>query len=1002
MTEECVKERLLELAKECWPDAVLEENGLVTVGAQLVDLNPVLRLFERIPNSPDFTHLPPLFNASENFPITDMYVELMVARTRGVAQPLLLQKGKTIAEEQEARYQQHISRNLNIHQCINFPQHKHIVVLGDPGSGKTSLLRYLCLEIATGKSQRWLVPIFISLKAYWLEKQKDETLSLTHYAAISIVGQQSSNNVSTHYSLLRGEAYQAALDQHAGFEALLLALSGNGKKHILFLLDGFDEIATYRDAIETVSAEIRQLGNRFSWVLTSRHTGYFGGVNEDICYDIMSLNKAGIEELVDSWFAHSGLTNNQLDKKNLLSEINVNPRLREMAANPFLLTLLCYIRQHHSERKLPMHRADVYENIIHLMRQQLRYKEEDNALFGKLETDYLSKFCLYLYTDAQYAPLQLFEYEHWDSCASPDIPPDFRLHFEPSRLIRSWRQHGDFHFVHLTFQEYLIAVEIARQSFDGVQDSLFKPHWKMVFRFLAGIYSQKNAEGYLKVLLQTLLSPVDQMGVLYLEAARLLIEAGVEDSTNLLGYDLRDELWELWLGNSDYVKESAGEVLAMLSPRYVVKRLVDFYQGNVNKQAAYEVVSGFVKVGVGKVGIPYQFCRSIRLLGFVHHTEADALIVQFLKSDHKETRAMAIGAIAEKNSSELRQAVIDLYNSDQEKYFHLLCAIARETKHKIFIQYLKPYLDSKPEDIESYDGLFRAITTIGSVEFADGIFRLASACSVEELSDDLVEAVLSLQTREGMKWLSESLESDDEELKELVAYQAIRHSLLAENDLLRLLKNEKGNSLSLYLTALLEQVQKGGKLTLDLMQVLMEIASVNIDESVRALTVLEQSDFSELSGSPELGNLSIMCRDYMHHPDIEMSISSIAILGSLCDAEAFNGIKALAFTGNQYGVQSIAIEALGRYGTIRPVEVKEALHSLYQMYQDKDGEHVADDILSVLAEVDLKEVYQYLGDSGARETMTSFCARQGVLLFEDGYIDNVTVHALLRGWQCIH
>ena len=288
-----VKDQLFHLVNK---DEVTEQQAL--------DLSPLLRLLERIPNSPEFTRLPPLFDASENFPIADMYVELMVARTRGLAQPLLLQQGRTIADEQEARRQQHTSRHLNVHQCINMPQHRKIVILGDPGSGKTSLLKYLCLEIAMGKNQRWLVPVFISLRRYWLEKQRNPAFSLLHYAATTLFGQQDTADVSSQFSLLLRDAYLAAQQNIANVEALLLKLSGIEQAHVLFLLDGLDEIATDSEAINSVTKDIRQLGNAFSWVLTSRHTGFFGDVGEDICYDIISLNKAGIEELVESWFTN--------------------------------------------------------------------------------------------------------------------------------------------------------------------------------------------------------------------------------------------------------------------------------------------------------------------------------------------------------------------------------------------------------------------------------------------------------------------------------------------------------------------------------------------------------------------------------------------------------------------------------------------------------------------------------------------------------------------------
>lgn len=958
MNKAGVKDRLFHLVNK---DEATEQQAL--------DLSPLLRLLERIPNSPEFTRLPPLFDASENFPIADMYVELMVARTRGLAQPLLLQQGRTIADEQEARRQQHTSRHLNVHQCINMPQHRKIVILGDPGSGKTSLLKYLCLEIATGKNQRWLVPVFVSLRRYWLEKQRNPAFSLLHYAATTLFGQQDTADVSSQFSLLLRDAYLAAQQNIANVEALLLKLSGIEQAHVLFLLDGLDEIATDSEAINSVTKDIRQLGNAFSWVLTSRHTGFFGDVGEDICYDIISLNKAGIEELVESWFTNSHLSHKQYEKQALLSQIDTNSRLRDMAGNPFLLTLLCHIQQSQPDSQLPLHRSDVYANILYLIRLQLRHVKKDNKLFREQEMGYLSRFCHYLYAHADNAPLQIFEYDHWDCFALPDTVPDFDKHYLPSRLINSWRQGGDFHFVHLTFQEYLISLHIAKHSFDEVKAYLFNPYWKMVFRFLAGIYSKQTDHQNLKTLLTTLLSPLDKMGLLYLEAARFLIEANIEDSTALLGYDLRDKLWELWVGNADYAKESSGEILAILSPAYILNKIFTLHQHWEQAQK------------------DYQAWRPIGLLGFIHNAEADALILRFLQAEEQTVKGMAFVALAEKNTHALRQAVIALYQSDPVKYFGILCAAAQATKHDDFIAYLQPYLATKPDKLEDYNSLFQIIKAMGSTEFMDDLFQFIQSYPLNVLSDDLIEAILSLQTSRTIEWVDRALLSEDQDFRDTVVYYAIQYNILSENQLIELFNTTNDDSLFIYLNAIVHQSQEGGKPSKAIIRLLMRIISAETDVGVRALTVLEQSDFISLMDTDELQDLKSRCYSYMDHVDIEVAINAISILSRLRDIPAYSKIKQIATSDKKRHIQPMAVDALAKYKDIYRQDIKETLHALFVKFRDND-EYFARNILTVLAEVDLQEVFRYLNDPITREAMTVFCAREGVLVFEDGFIDS--------------
>lgn len=949
---------------EHWPCLSGVQDGILHAASGVIDLNPLLRLFKRIPHSPEFTHLPPLFDASENFPITDMYVELRVAHTQGLAQPLLLKRGKTIADEQEERYKQHISRHISLHQCVSIPQHHRLVILGDPGSGKTSLMKYLCLEIATGNSERWLIPLFVSLRRYWLEKQKDESLTLLHYVAASLLQEDDCLHTSQQYETV---------------ECLLRSLSGTEKSHVLFLLDGLDEIATNSNAIEAVTADIRWLGERFSWVLTSRHTGFFGDVDEDTCYEVVRLNKIGVEELVSNWFSNSKLAHKYTDQQLLLSQIDTNPRLRDMAGNPFLLTLLCHIQQQRSNHCLPLHRSDVYERILYLIQAQLRYAKKDNHLFRDADMAFLAKFCHYLYTEADNAPLQIFEYQHWDRFALPDTPPDFDRHFLSSRLIHSWRQGGDFHFAHLTFQEYLIALHIAGQPFGQVQQHLFSPHWKMVYRFLAGIYSKQPDQQNLKALIEAVTSPVDQMGILYLEAARFLVEANIEDSRDLLGYDLREKLWQLWTGNADYVRESAGEVLTLLSPTYVMARIIALRQECITGAATNQ---------------QYVLLRTIRLLGLIYANDADELILDFLRAERDNLRAMAIGAVAVKNIQSLRQGVIDLYERDHEKYFPLLCRVAKETRHGVFTAYLRPYLRSKPVNMESYDLLFQALTALGDVSVVDELLIFAETCSVAELSYDMVEAILSLHTQASMHWLARMLPTSDAELKKTVIFHAIRYGLLVSRVLINILESSLPEYQDVYLTVLLEQVQKGGRLEPSVVQILLKMAAEDSRHSIGALSVLEQAGAETLLDGQALRHMKTLCRGYIGHVDAELVVSAISILSRVKDIQAYPQIRQLALSANVHGVQSIAIQALRHYTHIYGQEVRELLHSLY--LSSPDNSMVADDALTVLAKLDVQEIFRYLDNPDTRAAITAFCAREGVLLFKDSYIDNLGVRHAFR------
>jgi predicted NACHT family NTPase len=116
-------------------------------------------------------------------------------------------------------------------------KHRKLMVLGKPGSGKTTFLKYLAMSCLNGKFHRELVPIFITLKTY---SETKGSPSLEEYILDEL----------KHCKVTK-----------EGAELLL----DNGKA--LILLDGLDEVKDEHDDrvrqdIEAFS--IRWLKNRFA------------------------------------------------------------------------------------------------------------------------------------------------------------------------------------------------------------------------------------------------------------------------------------------------------------------------------------------------------------------------------------------------------------------------------------------------------------------------------------------------------------------------------------------------------------------------------------------------------------------------------------------------------------------------------------------------------------------------------------------------------------------
>ncbi len=512
-------------------------------------LQALFRYLELVARSREFTYLPPLFGPGEGLPMAGMYVELAVSNSRAAPMPGLLGASLTLAAAQEQRRLQQLAQRLNADDALGSGRQHNMVVLGDPGGGKTSLLKRATARIASGLWPAWIVPLYIPLRRYWESRRRfpNTGLTLLRHAALRIVevGQQpflsDYGTASTLHPKLAAPEILADVD---AMESLLSQISGVKKQHVLFLLDGLDEIASDPEAVEVLGDEIRHLAYGFSWVVASRRAGFFGGLEEDIRYEVLSLDNDGIEQLVRNWFRHQEQAPASAGDR-VLSQVAGNPRLLAMARNPFLLTLLCHL-QAAEIGDLPLYRSAVYERIFKLAREQLQHREKDKTRFGLAELEFLSGFCRHLYTDAPRAPRHLFDRDDWVAFADKTPAPDLERHFLASRLLDRWGEGDDYHLAHLTLHEYLVARNLADAPVGTAIGRAYSPHWRMVLRFLAGLYRERSREEELGGLIRSLLAPVDLNGLLYIEAAQLLLEADIEDSTALLGYDLRENLWQLW------------------------------------------------------------------------------------------------------------------------------------------------------------------------------------------------------------------------------------------------------------------------------------------------------------------------------------------------------------------------------------------------------------------------------------------------------------------------
>lgn len=330
-----------------------------------------------------------------SLPLEDVYVELRaVAEVPEAADAfsveerrLLLEKDEKGSEEERRelfrqldtlrreRWSRAIPERKSITSALYQSGKQAFVVLGDPGSGKSTLLHVLALVFARGPDavQKRLgitpaesdrLPIFVPLAAYDDMARKTEGgLSLPDFLGV-------------YYDRRRGlpglgPVFKRAME----------------KGRALILLDGLDEVlnVTSRGFVaEQAAALIGEWSGRgVRFVITSRFVGYREApLPGDLPH--LSVLDFGLQEIatfVHQWAAAyerfvSGLADAQATPEvvrearqhetDLLEDVNSNPSVQRLAANPLMLTMLALLRRQLGIR-LPHRRIELYGRYVGTM-----------------------------------------------------------------------------------------------------------------------------------------------------------------------------------------------------------------------------------------------------------------------------------------------------------------------------------------------------------------------------------------------------------------------------------------------------------------------------------------------------------------------------------------------------------------------------------------------------------------------------------------------------------
>jgi len=339
-----------------------------------------------------------------------------------------------------------------------------LVILGDPGSGKTTHLKRLLLWCLRNDPQtlglsEGMLPVFLPLREL---AKLDEGLD----------------------AFIQDQLANPHLKTPAGFGERLL-MRGN----LLFLLDGLDEVANlaHREKVAGWIVEALRANPSCRFVVTCRFAGYSPTVHlsEDFLeMHLRPLTNDQAERFIYNWYkiVEKGLAKDleqaesiAIEKADRLITLLREPdfrmsRIFELARNPLLLTNICLV--HRQRGGLPNKRARLYEECLDVMLELWRQAKGLKVEGAHARRRALQPAALWLHSVEGRTRAKASELApHIEpilkkiNCKGSSAEDFLRTIRDESGLLTGWDQEH-YGFMHLGFQEYLAAREIRNRAFD--------------------------------------------------------------------------------------------------------------------------------------------------------------------------------------------------------------------------------------------------------------------------------------------------------------------------------------------------------------------------------------------------------------------------------------------------------------------------------------------------------------------------------------------------------